>query len=566
MLIIGTFLFNEINNKLNERFVSLLSTAHMLVTERYKYDLEKLQLINNQIVLLSIGEEFEHYLQNGQHTHLESLLNKFQKSRNLDIVALINSSNKALASTDTFENASKDSLNKLVDIALEGEPISSIERLKYKGEKKSTLMYIAVSPIYSEFNSKKVLGVLLVAQTLKANNSFDKLSRSLPILKVAILDQAPSLSNGLPNALKQKLAKDLKAQNEIQYDKKFDGVNYKSNLIPLLNYSQNVVGYLEVSISREAEKELENQNSIYLLICLIVAVFGIIFAGYWFNRNFVEPMTQIANSCDKLVLGDLNAQISAPKDKSEMKQTVNNFNRMVKQLQEKEQMRGNFISSLTHDLRTPLLAQKRVFDLIEEFEDQVSPDFLKLIKGLNSNNQHLLNMVNLLVETYKYDSEGIVLEKEAINLKTLVSESIETIEPLIQSKNILVLNQIDEDFPLVELDASQFKRIVINLVSNAVENIPHVADEMKPEKRIEISALQLDKTVEMKITDNGYGIPLDILPHIFDKFFSRNKTKQKVGSGLGLFICKLLVEAHGGSIRVESETNQGTTFIITIPL
>jgi len=565
LLIIGSFLFNEINNKLNERFASLFSTSRLLVSERYRYDLEKLELINNEISYLSIGEELESYLKDGSYEHLEMILNKFQESRDLAIVALVNSQKKVLASTDTFEDASKDSLNKLIEIALQGHSVSSIERLRFSSSKKTSLtdelMYVAASPIYSSLRDKKVIGVLLVGHEMKGHNSFKELTNRLPILKIEVLDERPGLAGLAAHQIKTHnfSSSNPSSNQETFYDQKIDGHNYKSSLLPLTNYSGYVVGYLEVSISSESERQLEAQNSLYLLIGLVLAIIGIILAGYWFNRNFVDPMNQITGACNKLAHGDWNAQISPPKGKTDMRRTIEQFNRMVRQLQEKEQMQDTFISTLTHDLRTPLLAQKRVFELLEEeFESHVSDDLLRLTQGLNTNNQHLLNMVNLLVETYKYDSEGVVLDKKLCLLSPLMHESLATLRPLIDSKNIKVINSVKDNLPAAMLDEAQLKRVLINIISNAVENIP-------PSHQIEISAENTNDHLEIKISDDGYGIPPEILPHIFDKFFSRNKTKQKVGSGLGLFICKLLVEAHEGTISVESIPQEGTTFTIKIP-
>ena len=141
-LILGFFLYSEISQNLNERFANLLNSAHMLVYQHYVNDLKNIQLINNQAASLLISEAFQNYLNTKKPERLEEVLNKLQKTRNLNIVALLDSNKKVIASTDTFEITNKTDLNRLIDLSLSGENIYSTENLKLGDSKENdTLMY-----------------------------------------------------------------------------------------------------------------------------------------------------------------------------------------------------------------------------------------------------------------------------------------------------------------------------------------------------------------------------------------------------------------------------------------
>ncbi|MDX1921297.1 MAG: ATP-binding protein [Candidatus Caenarcaniphilales bacterium] len=523
------FLYQETHSKLDERYNNLLNTAKVVVEEHLQNDLDRLQMANNQAVLLTIAEDFQKYKQTKDAKSLERALNIFQQSRNLDIVALIDSQKEIIASTDTFEYSSKDSLNSLFDKALRGESISGIEKIKFDFPAKNNVLYISVTPLVAEKDGKKILGALLVGQAL-TNKSFEPLKKIVPSMKVSFSSSIPSKQG------------------------KKDSV-----FLPIKDLNQNTVVYLQVKISRDIEKRLGTQNTFYLITYLVLLSLAILLFAVWFHRSIVIPMDEVANSCDLLSEGKEEVFVENKSATGEVKNIISSFNKMVQKLNENDQMRDNFISTLTHDLRTPLIAQARVYDLLEDFKTDQSTDFKRLVNGLKLNNTHLLTMVNSLLETYKYDSGELKLEPEKVNLKNLVDESLLALQSIAESKQITLKNEIKDSDLFLMLDSSQMKRVVINLISNAIENIPQGCE-------IKVVENFLNDKVEIKIIDNGSGIEPKILPYIFDKFFSHNNAKKKIGSGLGLYICKMIVEKHGGTIQVQSKIEEGSTFIINLPI
>lgn len=228
-------------------------------------------------------------------------------------------------------------------------------------------------------------------------------------------------------------------------------------------------------------------------------------------------------------------------------------------LKENERLRTTFVSSLTHDLRTPLIAQKRLIELLREQCREGDEKIAFLSQGLMENNENLLDMVGKLLETYQYAEGRIVLQVECFDLHGLVEECCDTLKEMALSKEITLINKVPQEFASLVADPSLIRRVLINLLGNAIENIPQGC-------RVEVDAgLQAD-TVQIEVSDDGPGIEPEFIPHMFDRYSPRSRRRQKLGSGLGLFICKAIVELHEGSITVKSELGKGATFRIRLPL
>ncbi len=556
VIVTGTFLFAENKAKLQERYTSLMRAAEMLVQERLKGDLEKLELIANQASFLSISEKMLQYLQSGKSRDLALTLNRLRDSRDLDIVALINSNGQIVESTAPFNDTSEASFKALINAALKGKSVGTIERLKMNKSSQAGLMYIAISPVFAEIDKgkqNKIIGALFIGQSFQSNNSFKQLSGHLSVLKLKVLDHLPA--SKLKQNIFQKtpfLSVSSKEENPLIQFK-----HYQGTVLPLKNYFQQTVAYLVIGVSQRIEEQLNYENITFSAIYLSVALLLITLAGFWFNHFFISPINKVAKACEEVVEGNLEAHVDEKSAKGEVQKTIKNFNQMISQLREDEQMRASFISALSHDLRTPLLAQKRVFELLEEAGQEAKDKTKSFLSALYKNNQHLLSMVNILVETYQYEAGKIKLVLEELDLNELMNECCAKLSPLAESKSIAIINTIGQI--KFQADSQELKRVFINLISNAIENIPC-------KKQITLSA-NIDKNrLKIQIQDNGPGIAPEHLEHIFDRYYSVSLTKQKIGSGLGLYISKMIVEAHAGTIVVKSPTGQGTVFTINLPL
>jgi two-component system sensor histidine kinase/response regulator len=231
----------------------------------------------------------------------------------------------------------------------------------------------------------------------------------------------------------------------------------------------------------------------------------------------------------------------------------------LSQLKLNEQMRLEFIAALTHDLRTPLVAAKRILEMIRMQEQNFKRrETGELLQGLEETTQHTLQLINHLLEGFQLQEAGLTLFKQPVRLHQLVDECFSSFSVLADVKGIRLSNSIPDSWEPIALDVTQFKRVITNLVSNAITNSPDGSC-------VDVSARDCSgQSIEIQIKDNGPGIPPDLLPHIFERYYSGSFQSKKIGSGLGLSICKSIIELHGGSIQVAS-AKEGTCFAVSLP-
>jgi signal transduction histidine kinase len=192
--------------------------------------------------------------------------------------------------------------------------------------------------------------------------------------------------------------------------------------------------------------------------------------------------------------------------------------------------------------------------------DELPLEMVNLNVGLLKSNNHLLDMVNKMLETYQYEAGKIRLVPESVNLSHLVAECLEGVQGWAQQKNVTLKNLIPADLPPGHWDYDQMRRVFQNLIGNALENI-------QDDRQVEVAVVptDLENLIRVEVRDNGPGIHPDILPLLFTRYFTGDRRRQKIGSGLGLYICSMIIALHGGSIHVESTLGEGTTFVIHLP-
>jgi signal transduction histidine kinase len=180
---------------------------------------------------------------------------------------------------------------------------------------------------------------------------------------------------------------------------------------------------------------------------------------------------------------------------------------------------------------------------------------------MERNTQSLIELVNDLLDASKLESGTMRLDVAAIDLRGVVRELRETMEPLAREKGLTLEEKLLEDLPPVEADRVKLRRILINLLSNAVKFTNRGG-------RIEVNAEMSDGRVLISVSDTGVGIQQEDVDRLFDKYEQARSraTRGEKGTGLGLYITRQLVELHGSKIEVKSEIGRGSTFTFTLPV
>jgi signal transduction histidine kinase len=222
--------------------------------------------------------------------------------------------------------------------------------------------------------------------------------------------------------------------------------------------------------------------------------------------------------------------------------------------------REDYLAFVAHDLRTPLSAISLAGKVLERAlpAAEASPTTTRMLKALRRNVQHLETLVDkVLQENMNLQTEmGIELQRRQIDLWPLVEALTQDLQPVAGTSSTQLINDVPDDL-VVYADAALLRRVFQNLIANAINYAPH--------GKITITAHgpRPDGAVECSVSDNGSGIPAELLEKVFEKGISDKDAEG--GNGLGLAIVKSLIEAHGGRVSVESTPGVGSTFVFDLP-
>ncbi|WP_096999603.1 sensor histidine kinase [Persephonella hydrogeniphila] len=223
-----------------------------------------------------------------------------------------------------------------------------------------------------------------------------------------------------------------------------------------------------------------------------------------------------------------------------------------------KQAKKDFVSNVSHELKTPITVLKGVVETVEKEEDiNVIKDFLKKAK---KRIQQMDSLINDLLILAKLESKEEKIQKKKIKLKALINQTFEDLQHIASEKNITLKNNISSNFT-VPVDEKKFSILLKNLIENAIKY-------NKQNGIVEINVKKSENYAEISVVDTGIGIPKDSLPLIFERFYRVDKSRSRNvgGTGLGLSIVKHITEAHNGKVEVKSEVGKGSEFIVKIPL
>lgn len=279
--------------------------------------------------------------------------------------------------------------------------------------------------------------------------------------------------------------------------------------------------------------------------------------------------------------------IRKPLDIDELLARVRSLLRLKHSIDEREHMirqREDFVSRLTHDLRTPLVAADRVLALFQsEAFGAVSPDMHEAFDSMLRSNRNLLLMVNTLLEVYRHEAGCKTLTLSPCDLKEIIHDVVQELKPLADERELALTtvvtdaereSQLDEkaaQYPFTTTvigDRLELHRVLTNLVGNAIKFTD------KGSVTIRLIGVRLDdlprqgkrsnRFVVIEIRDTGAGILTKDQATLFERF--RQGEHKRSGSGLGLYLSRRIIESHQGSIQVQSELNQGSVFTIRLPV
>lgn len=222
-----------------------------------------------------------------------------------------------------------------------------------------------------------------------------------------------------------------------------------------------------------------------------------------------------------------------------------------------ESLKEDFVATLTHDLKVPVIAEANMLEfLLKGKFGQLSDEQIEALKTMSASNKELLELVQTVLDTYKVKEGEIELHLEQISVQKLLSEIAGEMESIAQKNNNKIVVNAKTDFE-INVDYLQFKRVIKNLVSNAIIY-------GKPETNIELTAKQKGDDKYIYVKDYGRGIAKEDIDKVFNKYYSAHKKFRKIGTGLGLYLSQKLVTAHGGTLDVASKEGEWTEFVVKL--
>lgn len=224
-----------------------------------------------------------------------------------------------------------------------------------------------------------------------------------------------------------------------------------------------------------------------------------------------------------------------------------------------ETIRQDFVSNISHELRTPLASLKALSETLQEGALEDPPAARKFLERIDQEVDALTQMVNELLELTRIESGKTPLDRIPISPCAILQHACDRLQEQADRARLSVTIECDADLPVISVDPKRMEHVVVNLLHNAIKFTP-------PGGAIHLAATQDGEFCQFAIQDTGSGIPERDLPRIFERFYKGDKARSSGGTGLGLAIARRLVEAHGGTITVDSIEGQGSTFTFRLPV
>lgn len=288
--------------------------------------------------------------------------------------------------------------------------------------------------------------------------------------------------------------------------------------------------------------------------------------GYWLARRMGEPIENLIQAAESLSQGELRTSSVNPSDPQELHRLVIAFNNIALRMQANIDEMRTFVAYASHELRTPLTSIKLRVEALRNGALDDPPVTDRFLSEIESEVDRLSHMVNDLLDLSRIEAGLESSQLVPLNLSVVADDVFETYRVRAQRAGIDLSYQADPNLPLILGEEDQLRRMIYNLVDNAIKYTPSDGSVTLILKTVQPAR---DK-IQFLVQDTGFGISKEHLPHIFDRFYRVEATRPRYGStqgsGLGLAIARTIAENHGGRIWVTSQVSKGSTFGVELPV
>jgi PAS domain S-box-containing protein len=227
-----------------------------------------------------------------------------------------------------------------------------------------------------------------------------------------------------------------------------------------------------------------------------------------------------------------------------------------------DRMKTEFISLASHQLRTPLSAMRWFLEMLLEGDlGKLNSKQKKVVIDINKSNHRMIDLVSMLLNVSRIETGRIIVEPKSTQISELAKETIADFKPKLKQNNHKLKIKVEPNLPKVSIDPNLIRQVFTNLLDNSIKYSPKGTN-------ISVDISRDKKFITAKVQDEGFGIPAECQEHIFERFYRATNIELKniEGNGLGLYLCKQIIEVSGGEIGFNSEVGKGTTFWFSVPL
>lgn len=320
-----------------------------------------------------------------------------------------------------------------------------------------------------------------------------------------------------------------------------------------------IFGVVQVGESLERLTTTLRSITIALLVITPFVLLLSAFGGYWLAKRAFRPIHRLTRTAQDIKAGDLHRRVPVPGARDEVHDLALTLNGMIERLDLAFTQQRRFVADASHELRTPVTVIRSMTD-VALTQPLTSEEYVAVLHDVNAESERLGQLINDLLALARADEGQIQLDCEPVRLDFLAFDVAATMEPLAVERGIELQVQTLEPATVLG-DTARLIQVIMSLMDNA---IIYTNAGGTVTLGVEVN----DATARLVVSDTGIGIALEDIAHIFERFYRADPARSRAagGSGLGLAIVDWVVRAHGGSIAVESQPGQGSTFTVTLPL
>lgn len=313
------------------------------------------------------------------------------------------------------------------------------------------------------------------------------------------------------------------------------------------------------AIMRWAGIDFRAFNTILILVFgfAVSLILGTLFAVLFFKRT-VNLADDLKMALKRISKGDYSVRLENTSDNKDgiLYDVIENFNKMVEELDSVTILRNDFISNFSHEFKTPIVSIKGYAELIKNGKNLTEEQKQEYLQVIIDESRRLSNLASSTLLMSKLDSQTSLTETSVFSVNEQLKQCVLVLDNEFKAKNLEVKIKLGK----MRVDASvdMLQQVWINLLTNAIKYTPENGI-------IRIISTELEKEYIVSISDNGMGMNEETLKHIFDKYYQGDNSHSTSGNGLGLSIAKRIVELSGGKIEASSTEGKGTTFSVRLP-